>query len=116
MQIMGNKTINMKNLIFILISISLYSQNNILQNFPSNQIPYKDGYVGFYKDFHDIVIEKNMQPCQNPQEMYQFNVLITQDSEIKFIKDFGGKQIAENKCAYDLARTVAKYQKGWIAA
>lgn len=103
--------------LFFIFNLSLIqSQTQILQKYPKNQIPYKGGYVGYYKDFHDIVIEKKLLPCNNAQEMYQFSILITPDAEVKFIKDFNEKGVQQNKCTYDLAREVAKHQKGWIPA
>lgn len=92
------------------------SQTEILQKYPENQTPYEGGYVGYYKDFHDIIIEKKLHPCSNKQEIYQFSVLIKPDSSIQFIRDLNPKVVEANKCAYNLAREVAKYQKGWKPA
>ncbi len=104
-------------LLFFLLNLYLIqSQTQVLQKYPENQMPYEGGYVGYYKDFHDIVTEKKLQPCSNSQEMYQFSILVTKDAEVKFIKDFNEKGVQQNKCAYDLAREVTKHQKGWIPA
>lgn len=102
--------------LFVLNFLIANSQTQILQKYPKNQIPYEGGYRGYYKDFHDIVIEKGLKPCSNSFEMYQFSVLVTADADIKFIKDFNEKGVQENKCSYDLAREVAKHQKGWVPA
>ena len=82
----------------------------ILQEFPRNQFPYKGGYENYYKDFHDIIVEKKLQPCSNKGEIYEFKVLINEDNTISFIKDYSSDYIARNKCAYDLACEVAKHQ------
>lgn len=87
----------------------------ILQEFPRNQFPYKGGYENYYKDFHDIIVEKKLQPCSNKGEIYEFKVLINEDNTISFIKDYSSDYIARNKCAYDLAREVAKHQTNWNA-
>lgn len=100
---------------FLLILPYLFSAQ-ILQEFPRNQVPYKGSYENYYKDFHDIIIEKNLQPCTNKGEIYEFKVLINEDNSISFIKDYSSDYIARNKCAYDLAREVAKHQTNWNAA
>lgn len=104
------------NALFVFTFFIARSQTQILQRYPKNQIPYKGGYVGYYKDFHDIVIDKGLKPCANTQEFYQFSILVTPDAKVKFIKDFNEKGIQENKCAYNLARKVAKHQTDWIPA
>ena len=102
--------------ITLLISSSASSQTQILERYPDHQLPYKGGYEAYYKDFHDIIIDKKIQPCSNKNEIYQFSVLIRPDSSIQFIKDLNAKVVEPNKCAHDLAREVAKYQKGWNPA
>jgi len=110
----------MKNkiLTFLLtiLFINLFSQNKVLTEFPKSQSPYIGGYEAYYRDFHDIIVEKNIQPCINKNELYQFSIFITADGNIKFIKDLNEKHVEENKCAYNLARQVAQYQKGWNPA
>lgn len=104
-------------MLILLLRFSLaYSQTDILERFPENQMPYEGGYKGYYKDFHDIIVEKKLQPCTNSGELYQFSVLIQPDSSIQFIRDLNTKVVETNRCAYNLAREVAKYQKGWKPA
>jgi len=103
-------------LIFLIKFSVANSQTEVLQRYPENQMPYANGYVGYYKDFHDIVVEKKLQSCSNKNEIYQFSVLIKPDSSIQFIRDLNPKVVESNKCAYNLAREVAKYQNGWKPA
>ncbi|WP_312767370.1 hypothetical protein [Epilithonimonas sp.] len=104
-------------LIFLLKFSIANSQTEVLQRYPENQMPYAGGYIGYYKDLHDIVVEKKLQPCSNKNEIYQFSLLIKPDSSIQFIRDLNPKVVESNKCAYDLAREVAnKYQNGWKPA
>lgn len=84
--------------------------------FPLDQSSYNEGIQNYYKDFHKIVIEKDLKPCINKDEMYNFKVLIAPDATIKFVKDTDEKDVFDNKCAFDLAREVAKYQTGWKPA
>jgi len=110
------KTTKIKNPIVLFLFFSTVLHAQIVDHYPKSQSPYIGGYEAYYKDFHDIIAENNLQPCKNKNEFYQFHVLITEDASIKFIKDPNEKYVAENKCAYDLAREVAKYQKGWNPA
>lgn len=103
-------------LIFLFKFSVAHSQTEVLQRYPENQIPYNGGYIGYYKDFYDIVVEKKLQPCSNKNEIYQFSVLIKPDSSIQFIRDLNTKVVESNKCTYNLAREVAKYQNGWNPA
>ncbi|GGG46577.1 hypothetical protein BXY58_0538 [Epilithonimonas arachidiradicis] len=96
--------------------VNLFSQNKVLTEFPKNQLPYIGGYEAYYNDFHNIIAEQNLQPCNNKNELYQFSVLITSDASIKFIKDVNEQYVEKNKCAYNLARQVAQYQKNWNPA
>ncbi|KFC23483.1 energy transducer TonB [Epilithonimonas lactis] len=103
-------------LLFVFNFFIVQSQTQILERYPDYQLPYKGGYEAYYKDFHDIIVDKKLQPCSNKNEIYQFSVLIRPDSSIQFIKDLNPKIVESNKCAHDLAREVAKYQKGWNPA
>ena len=49
-------------------------------------------------------------------ELYQFTILIKDDASIQFVKDLNEKNVNDNKCAYQLAREVAKHQTGWNPA
>ena len=100
--------------LFLFFSVAINAQ--ILDRFPQYQVPYIGGYANYYKDFHEIVIEKNMKPCSNKGETYEFRVLINEDHSISFIKDYNSGYIDRNKCAYELAREVAKHQTNWNAA
>ncbi|MBB5332099.1 TonB family protein [Chryseobacterium koreense] len=100
--------------LFLFFAFSFNAQ--VLENYPDFQTPYIGGYQAYYKDFHDIVKEKNLQPCSNPNEIYLFTVLVTEDGSLQFIKDLNEKNVNNNKCAYQLAREVAKYQNNWNPA
>ncbi len=95
------------------ISAFGFSQNTFFESNPQNKIPYIGGYKGYYKDFHNTIKEKNLQPCSNPNEIYLLTVVILPDSSIQFVKEQNEKILNSNKCAYNLAREVAKYQKNW---
>ncbi len=104
--------------LFLLFSMcQLYmSQTKFLSSYPKFQEPYVGGDKGYYKDFHDIVFSKNLKTCNDQNEIYQFRVLVMPDSTISFVQELNANYLERNKCAYDMARTVAKYQKKWLPA
>lgn len=107
----------MKYILFLFFTnICFFPAQEILQKYPTGQTPYIGGYQAYYKDFHQIVQEKNLKPCSNPNEIYLLRLVVLPDSSIQFVKDLNEKYVSNNKCAYNLAREVAKYQKGWNPA
>lgn len=103
-----------KNLFCLLpafLSLSLGAQYHV---YPKNQTSYKGGDTQFYKEFHQILVDKNLQPCENKKELYQLKVIVAEDGTVKNLKDDHNSQMAvESKCAYDLSREVLKYLNNW---
>ena len=106
----------MKNtfIIFFLAFVSLYKAQ-ILDEYPEKQSFYEGGIVNFYKDVHEFLINSKLKECDG-KEIYQPRIIITDKSEVKFIKDQDTANIAKNKCAYDLSREVLKNLKKWKPA
>lgn len=108
----------MKKLISILLLFS-YTISNAQESiylFPEEQIPYIGGYEQFYKDFNKILMDKNISPCENQGEFYEFAVLINPESKISFVADPEDYNDKNSKCAKDASREVAKYLTGWNPA
>ncbi|WP_326981681.1 energy transducer TonB [Chryseobacterium sp. MYb264] len=86
-------------------------------HYPHLQNPYGDGEVQFYKDFHQVLIDKNLKPCDNKDEVFYLKVLIGEDATVKYVKDDTNKELAEkNKCAYNLGLQVLRYMNKWNPA
>jgi hypothetical protein len=104
----------LKFLLFFFFSTAVFSQE-IHEFYPPNQTDYIGGNVQFYKDFHQVLVEKKLQPCANKEESLNFGVVIYPDNSIKYIK---GKDPDEEKfkCTFDLTKEVLKYVKGWNPA
>ncbi len=100
---------------FLFVFPSLF-QTQILERYPQGQTDYVGGNAQFFKDFHKIVTEKKMQPCENKDEYYNFRIVVYPDATIKYVKDEDPAMAEKNKCAFDLTRNVAKYMKGWNPA
>ena len=58
----------MKNFFYLFLLFTTFSNAQIIEQFPAKQLPYKGGYEGYYKDFQQIILEENLQPCTNPNE------------------------------------------------
>lgn len=106
----------MRLFVFFFFIVPYFTYAQILEHYPANQVPYIGGYESYYKDIHDIIIEKNIQPCADKSEFYQFSVLVNTDATISFIRDPNQDYFSKNKCAAELARTVATYQTKWNPA
>ncbi|SEG02319.1 TonB family C-terminal domain-containing protein [Halpernia humi] len=102
-------------LFFIFISILSFSQD-VLEKYPEGQDAYNGGVLQLYKEINQILIAKNLKPCENKSEYYALHVLVFPDNSIKYVKDENPDNATKNKCSFDLAREVAKYLHGWQAA
>ena len=89
---------------------------DFLGRFPEGQNDYVGGNVAFYKEFHQILIDKKIEPCENKNEIYSLRLLVTEEKSIKYIKEEDEELLKQNKCTYDLARRVVKYMDNWNSA
>lgn len=111
-----------KKLFFLslaVLSLNIFGQTaaSNLYYYPHDQQPYQGGDVQFYRDFHQILVENNIKPCENKDEIYYLRVLINEDASVKYVKDDTNKELAEkNKCTYDLGYQVIKHMDKWNPA
>lgn len=107
----------MKKYLLFFCFISAYSfSQEIYEGYPENQTDYIGGNVQFYKDFHQVLIDRKMKPCENANENYSFKIVIHPDKTINYVKDEDLINLENNKCAFELSREVAKYLHGWNPA
>lgn len=104
-----------KILLFFLLSSGFFNAQ-ILERYPKDQGDYLGGNVQFYKDFHKILEEKKLKPCEDQNEMYSLKLVVYPDHTIKYVKEENSEALEKNKCSHDLSREVAKYLKGWKPA
>jgi len=106
----------MKSIFFfsaVLFSVLFSAQQEILDRYPPGDFFYQKGELNFLRDMKNVVLENNIQPCENKEESYQPKWIVYEDSSIKFIKDFDSLKIEQNKCAYNFVKNVFKYLEGW---
>lgn len=105
----------MKNLIILFVCFTAIVHAQILDKYPQGQTFYQGGIEKFYRDIHQVIIDKKLSPCENKDEIYFAKILVTKDNKVKFIKDFDSVSIAKNKCAYNLTLDVLKEINGFNA-
>ncbi|QQM25819.1 energy transducer TonB [Elizabethkingia sp. M8] len=109
-----------KILLFILLgSISLAQEKEnkiIVQDYPKNQQFYIDGEVQFYKELHQVFIDKKLKPCDNKNELYTAWIVINPDASIVIPEEKDVEDINEIRCTYNLVRESFKYLNKWQPA
>ena len=104
--------------IFYLLSIlfSTFASGQFLERYPEGHFSYVGGDVAFYKDFHQILKDKNIVPCENTQEMYVLKVVVYEDASVKIAKEQNAEKLEKNKCTYETIKKVLPEMTGWNPA
>lgn len=112
MYIMNNKIIILFCFLFFFsLQAQIFEESDV---YPEGQFPYEGGEAQFYRDFHNILIAKNLKPCANKEEMYNLKVIISEDGIIKYLKDDSNNiMAAKNDCTYELGLEVVSYMNRW---
>ena len=97
------------------ISVLAFPQG-FLERYPDGQNDYVGGNAAFYKEFHQILLDKNIKPCEDKNEVYTLRLLVTPEKTIKYIKEEDAEKLKQKKCTYDLAREGVKYMNNWNPA
>lgn len=101
-------------LLFILFGVQISAQ--IYDQYPPDQDFYEGGEKAFYRDLHNAFIENKMVPCANVKEFIRMQFVIYPDKTVKYAKPEDSVKLAQNKCAFNLAKNSAKYLKNWKPA
>lgn len=111
-----------KILLFTLFGSLFFAQQKegvapvIYENYPKGQSYYNGGNIQFYKELHQLILDKKIQPCENKNELYNVKFVVYPDATIKFVKEENPEKAEKNKCAFDLTRRLFKYLDGWKPA
>ncbi|WP_278552959.1 energy transducer TonB [Elizabethkingia bruuniana] len=111
-----------KILLFTLLGSLFFAQQKeeavpaIYDKYPKGQSDYNGGNIQFYKELHQLIVDKKIQPCENKNELYLAKFVVYPDAAIKFVDEKEIDKIEENKCAYDLIKGLSIYLKGWKSA
>ena len=103
-------------LLFSLIAISLQAQLQVLPNYPEGQEFYKGGYMKFYEDAHDFVKNNNIQPCENPDEVYLMKILVNPDGKVNYVQDPDVMGVKNNRCAFDFGKKILANLNDYVPA
>ncbi|WMC07332.1 MAG: hypothetical protein PQ275_19510 [Elizabethkingia anophelis] len=111
-----------KILLFTLLGSLFFAQQKeeaapvIYENYPKGHSDYNGGNIQFYKELHQLILDKKIQPCENKNELYNVKFVVYPDATIKFVKEENPEKAEKNKCAFDLTRRLFKYLDGWKPA
>lgn len=111
-----------KILLFTLLGSLFFAQQKeeaapaIYDKYPKGQSDYNGGNIQFYKELHQLIVDKKIQPCENKTELYSVKFVVYPDATIKFVKEEYPEKAEKNKCAFDLTRKLFKYLDGWKPA
>lgn len=83
--------------------------------FIGNDFLYKGGFVNFYKEAHQVIMEKKLAPCDKKEALYHQEFIVTDKGEFKKIEPNPNVYNA-NKCAGDLLDKVLSELKNWTPA
>lgn len=103
-------------LILIVTAFSLLiNAQNQYPEFPRDQHSYLGAYPEFFKDFHKILIEKNLRPCDNKKEITFVPILIKSENSAEVL-EMDSLKSEKHKCSTELTREVVKYLDKWMPA
>ncbi|RBI89291.1 energy transducer TonB [Elizabethkingia miricola] len=111
-----------KLLLFTLLGSLFFAQQKeeaapaIYDKYPKGQSDYNGGNIQFYKELHQLIVDKKIQPCESKTELYSVRFVVYPDATIKFVKEEYPENVEKNKCAFDLTRKLFKYLDGWKPA
>ena len=80
--------------------------------FYNNDLFYKGGFVNFYKEAHQVIIEKKLAPCEKKEALYHQEFIVTNKGEFKKIEN-SPNVYNVNKCASDLLDQILPELKNW---
>lgn len=106
---------NLMGTFLLCLSLFVYSQN--ISYFPKEQEPYEGGPVQFYKDFHQVLLDKGLRPCEDKNEFLVLKLVVYEDASVKYVKDELNPELnIKSKCAFELSLEVLRYMDKWKPA
>lgn len=105
----------MRTITFIFLFFTSFIKAQESVPFVGNDLLYKGGFVNFYKEVHQIIVNKNLAPCEKKEALYHQEFIVTNNGEFKKIENHPNVYNA-NKCASDLLDQVLPELKNWSPA
>lgn len=98
---------------FLLFVSFVNAQESI--TYVKRDLLYKGGFVNFYKEAHQVIIDKKLKPCEKNEGLYHQEFIITKKGEFKKIENHPNVYNA-NKCASALLDEILPELKNWTPA
>lgn len=103
-----------KSVIFILfLMVFSVASGQVLFRYPKGQKPYNGD---FYKDFHQVLKDNHIKPCENKKELYNVRVLVNEDGRVNIVRDVENSRMQNNQCTIEVLKEVLPKMKGWVPA
>ncbi len=99
--------------LFLFVTYFINAQESI--PFVENDLLYKGGFVNFYKEAHQVIIDKKLKPCEKKEALYHQEFIVTDNGAFKKIENHSNVYNA-NKCASDLLDQILPELKNWTSA
>ncbi len=77
---------------------------------------YKGGLENFYKEIHEVIVNKKLLQCENKRAFVYQKFLVTEIGEFKKVKDLLDGNINSDKCTEDLLNKILPELNNWIPA
>jgi len=109
--------IKLKTLIimFFIVINSILNAQNQYPDLPRDQHSYLGAYPEFFKDFHKILIDKNLKPCDNKKELTFVPIIIKSENSAEVL-EMDSLKSEKHKCSTELTKEVIKYLDKWMPA
>ena len=101
-----------KILLLFLFFVSFFKAQETIPFNHNNDLFYKGGFVNFYKEAHQVIMEKKLAPCDKKEALYHQEFIVTEKGEFKKIENHPNVYNA-NKCASDLLDKILPELKNW---
>lgn len=111
---------------FLLLFFPIYFFAQNLKDYPDypfDQHSFLGGNAAFYTDFHNILIQKNLKPCADKEELFFAAILIDEKGNATLFNDAKPKneesdiywksKMYDNKCTINLIKEVMTHLEKW---
>jgi hypothetical protein len=67
-----------KILLLFLFFVSFFKAQETIPFNHNNDLFYKGGFVNFYKEAHQVIMEKKLAPCDKKEALYHQEFIVTE--------------------------------------
>lgn len=98
--------------LLFLFFVSFFKAQETIPFYSNNDLFYKGGFVNFYKEAHQVIMDKKLAPCDKKEIFHHQEFILTNKGEFKKI-DNSQNQNINFKCANNLLDNILPELKNW---